>query len=216
MSYVCGLGKEIPMGTCYVFISSKTNKQAACIDENLKTMSSTQYYSRSHISLLLPEFPVVNITAELWSLFDKHNMQGLLMGQMAHILSFAHSQWKTLNGQRKVVEITRTIQTCVQILILPYPGHVLGQVTLLLIKRLNIIIHKVRKIVSICWDWYNTKWDMFINHLNDWNWLVKCWWSKRIFINLLEYIIIFIHYIILPPSMLKAISNLQIFVITHR
>lgn len=33
------------------------------------------------------------------------------------------------NQDWKVVEMTRTIQTCVQILILPYPGHVLGQVT---------------------------------------------------------------------------------------
>lgn len=55
-------------------------------------MSSSQYYPRSYTSLLLAGFPVVNITAELWSLFDKHNVQGLLVGQMAHILSFAHSQ----------------------------------------------------------------------------------------------------------------------------
>lgn len=187
------------MGTCYVFISSKTNKQAACIDESLKTISSPQYCPRSHTSLLLAGFPVVNITAELWSLFGKHNVQVLLMGQMAHILSFAHSQWKTLNGWRKVVEITRTIQTCVQILILPYPGHVLGQVTWLPIKRLSIIIHKVRKIVSICWDWYITKWDN-VYKSSKWLELIgKVQMIKKGFYYLLEYITIFIHYIILPP-----------------
>lgn len=88
-----------------------------------------------------------------------------------------------------MVEITRTIHTYSWILTLPYLGHIIGMVTLLLIKRLNFIIYKIRKRISICQNWCIIKRDSVYKSSK---WLVllgKLQMIKWIFINFLEILV---------------------------